>query len=53
MRLRFWFRRKLKKKSWVKRLSGDQRRKLARNLRDLTESKNSLDRRLTETAPRP
>jgi hypothetical protein len=40
-------------RDWVGQLSEEQRRVLASNLRDLTESKQSLERRLNPDAPRP
>lgn len=45
--------RRKNRRDWVGQLSEEQRRVLASNLRDLTESKRSLERRLNPDAPRP
>ncbi len=43
--------RRKNRRNWVDQLSRDQRRVLAENLRDLTESKRALERRLNPSAP--
>ncbi len=43
--------RRKNRRNWVDQLSKDQRRVLAENLRDLTESKRALERRLNPGAP--
>ena len=37
---------------WVEELSAEQRRTLIRNLRGLVESKRTLEKQITEAAPR-
>ena len=53
MKLRDWLGRKRPKnrRNWIDQLSEEQRRILATNLRDLTESKLSIERRLNPSAP--
>lgn len=53
MPLRFLFRRRRRRSQppkWMQRLDPDERRRLARNLRRLVESKAELERALNENA---
>lgn len=45
-----WTSRRRRKRPWLASLDKEQRRRLARNLRELVESKLEIDRRLNESA---
>ncbi|MHC4225149.1 MAG: hypothetical protein ACYSX0_13005 [Planctomycetota bacterium] len=52
LRLIHRLRSRLRAPRWLEELDAEQRRTLIRNLRGLVESKRTLERQITETAPR-